>query len=511
MALTNVDHIVVLMLENRSLDNLLGYLYTPGDLPNVNIPPQNPTTFNGLAFGGPYSNPDGSGNNVAVNEPTGSWPTAQNPHVVPYPDPGEPFDDVAQQLSGGTMQGFVENYLTQKDVNAANANQIMESYSPQQLTVLSTLARSFAVSDAWHCSMPTQTWPNRAFVHAGSSQGNVVNKPYLPYTIDTVYNILESAGISWNIFHDTLYTPSLTQLQFVKLWDSQNVFRFGEFQTRCNRPADAPAEEKLPKYSFIEPRFVAEREILDPFHIDHSEDYHPPNNVIHGEAFVAKVYDTIRTCPYRDRILFIITVDEHGGTYDHVTPPSNAQPPNPNPVANNGFTYNQFGVRVPAIVISDYVQAGTVFRSTTATPYDHTSILATLRDWLGLGGNAFFTQNPRISAAPKLDNLLQNTIVNDNWPTVAANWGGEPKASFLAKAQADVDKILDLPADDLEHSIVEIVGQYIAYKRSQGQVKPSTIESHIEAILAPLEKHLTVHPRRRDEMERLRALMVGNS
>jgi phospholipase C len=117
--------------------------------------------------------------------------------------------------------------------------------------------------------------------------------------------------------------------------------------------------------------------------IEHSEDYHPPNNVIHGEAFVAKVYDTIRTCPYRDRILYVITFDDHGGTYDHVNPPTNAKPPFPDPVAKNGFDYSRFGVRVPAIVISDYVTPGTVFRSSSATPYDHTSILATLRTGSG--------------------------------------------------------------------------------------------------------------------------------
>src|ERR1043165_1541777 len=509
MALTNVEHIVVLMLENRSLDNLLGYLYSPANLPKVT--PGSPP-FDGLAFGGPYSNPDINGNTVNAGMPTGNWPPAQNPHVVPYPDPGEPFDDVTQQVANGAMTGFVQNYESQKGVASANADQIMQSYSPQQLTVLSTLAASFAVCDAWFCSMPTQTWPNRAFVHAASSQGNVVNSPYLPYTIDTIYNVLDSLPnpISWNIFHDTLYTPSLTQLQFFELWDSANVFRFGEFQTRCNRPANAPPDEKLPKYSFIEPRFIAEREILDPFKIEHSEDYHPPNNVIHGEAFVAKVYDTIRTCPYRDRILFIITFDEHGGTYDHVNPPSNANPPNPDPVAKNGFKYDRFGVRVPAIVLSDYVQAGTVFRSTTGTPYDHTSILATLRDWLGIANQPFFTQNPRISAAPKLDNLLQNAPVNTAWPEVAPNWGALTKLSFLAKAEEEFEQILELPADDLEHSIVQLVEQYVRYKQSRGIRKPATVESHLAEIVAPLAKKLVVHPRRRDEMERLRELMVGN-
>lgn len=506
MALTNVDHIVVLMLENRSLDNLLGYLYTPNNLPKVT--PGNPP-FDGLQFGGPYSNPDDNGVPVAAGSPTGVWPPANNPHVVPYPDPGEPFDDVTQQLGNGQMNGFLQNYLSQKGVSPANAAQIMQSYSPGQLTVLSQLAAAFAVSDAWFCSMPTQTWPNRAFVHAGSSQGRVTNAPYLPYDIETVYNVFDSLGIPWNIFHDTLYTPSLTQLQFFELWDSTNVFRLGEFLTRCNRPASAPADEKLPKYSFVEPRFFAEREILDPFVILHSEDYHPPNNVIHGEAFVATVYDAIRTCPYRDRILFVITFDEHGGTYDHVNPPSNARPPHPDPVATNGFDYSRFGVRVPAIVISDYVQAGTVFRSTKPAPFDHTTILATLRDWLGLGDNPFFADNPRISAAPTLEPLLEAAPVNTSWPEVTPNWGAPARSGFLAEADAMVEQLLELPADDLEHSIVEITARYMRYKRSGGVRKPATIESHLAEVVAALEKRLVVHPSRREEMERLREIVLG--
>jgi phospholipase C len=344
-------------------------------------------------------------------------------------------------------------------------------------------------------------------VHAGSSQGNVINKPPIPYSIDTVYNVFEREGVSWAIFHDTLYTPSLTQLQFFKLWDSPNIFRFGEFQTRCNRSASAPPELKLPKYSFVEPRFVAERELFDRRTIVHSNDYHPPNNVIHGEDFVAKVYDAIRTCPYRDRILFVITFDEHGGTYDHVPPPSNAQPPNPDPVAKNGFDYSRFGVRVPAIVISDYVQRGIVFRSPSETPYDHTSILATLRDWLGLNDDPFFADNPRITAAPTLTDLIGTEKVDEQWPVVAANWGTPAKLHALATVEEDLTSQFDLPADDLEQSIVGIVDHYVRYKRDG--VPPPPAESHLAAMAAEAIERLEQPVTRRDAIERLREKIVG--
>ena len=100
------------------------------------------------------------------------------------------------------------------------------------------------------------------------------------------------------------------------------------------------------------------------FKIDYPEDYHPPHNVCRGEQFLAQIYEAIRSSPYRNEILLVITYDEHGGCYDHVPPPANAAPPEPEPVSRDGrFHFDRFGVRVPAIVVSSYVRAGTVFRA----------------------------------------------------------------------------------------------------------------------------------------------------
>src|SRR5262245_18504192 len=132
MSLDNIDHIVVCMFENRSVDNMLGFLYTPDDLPVNNLPPQNPPTFNGLAFGGPWTNVDSKGNSIEANMPTTKWPKAMNPHVVPTPDPGEPFDDFTMQIFNGgaqpDMKGFIRNFGEQKGATQSNENQIMQSF-----------------------------------------------------------------------------------------------------------------------------------------------------------------------------------------------------------------------------------------------------------------------------------------------------------------------------------------------------------------------------------------------
>lgn len=437
MGLENIRHVVVVMFENRSFDNLLGSLYGPANPPAHFIPAEGAKPFDGLrpdTYFNPPATPGAPP--VAATLRTSNWngvPASQ----VPTPDPHEEFDFVTDQLYGCTrppdgsapdMSGFLRSYATVQGVSVESADQIMQNHAPGQAAVLNGIAAQFAVCDAWFASVPTQTWPNRGFVHSGSSDGYINNENYIPYDIDTIFNVLERQNQSWGVFHDTTLIPALTYVQFLpKLaLHADKVQHYHHFTRLCAAPADAPAARKLPSYAFIEPRFVPEPGL---FKIDYPSDYHPPHNVCRGEQFLAGVYEAVRNSPYRDEILLLITFDEHGGCYDHVPPPAGATPPQPgaqaratNPDGTPRFNFERYGVRVPAIVVSSYVEAGTVFRAPPGSPpYDHCSILATLRDWLAIP-DARFLPSPRIAHAPSLDAVLTRSKgAERGWPVIQAS------------------------------------------------------------------------------------------
>ncbi|HEY0660113.1 MAG TPA: alkaline phosphatase family protein [Lysobacter sp.] len=421
--LPQIDHVVVLMNENRSLDNLLGWIYASGSgaSPSQFLPTGSTQSYGGLASN-TYSNSDPNVNNgqpVYASDGTTQWTEGSNTiqeWFVPSPDPGEEFDHVTTQVFNGqssaNMSGFLTDYLTQ--YNGTSAEQIMQSYSTSQVPIISTLAQSFAVSDAWYASVPTQTWPNRGFVQTGSSDGHTNNDDYLPWDITTIFDVFTSQNLSWMVYNDGTL-QSLTKTMFLTKYfgNETNFSGISEFQAACAQPASAPANQKLPTFSFVEPNFGV---------MGNDESYHPPHDIRPGEQFLATIYNAIAGSPYRDNILFIVLFDEHGGTYDHVPPPGGAQPPQPCPVATDGsgFTFDRFGVRIPAIVISSWVTPGTVFRSDTDVPLDHTSVLATLRDWLGLSSSFdSMLPSPRIAAAPNLAYVLTETTAQ-TWPTLPA-------------------------------------------------------------------------------------------
>lgn len=495
--LPNIQHVVVLMMENRSLDNLLGWLYTGlGNQPPNNIPARSPTSYNGL-IANAYSNATSDLGTVYAQNGTSSWPPDVAPTTVPNPDPGESFDQMTAQIFGTSssadMSGFLANY---EQIAGATAGQIMQSYSTDQVPVISTLARSFALSDAWYASAPCQTWPNRGFVHTGSSDGHINNDDSEPYDINTVFNLLDSQDISWAVFNDSDY-PSLVRVMFPKLWFGypSNFGSMDAFYTACQAPADAPASQKLPTYTFLEPEFG--------FLGSPDESYHPPYDISPAEAFLQQVYAALQGCAYRDDILFLVTFDEHGGCYDHVPPPEGAVAPLPGSVSRDGsFTFDRFGVRVPAIVVSSYVTPGTVFRAPGNVPYDHTTVLATLRDWLGISSATFEATlpSPRISAAPTLAGVLTETTPQP-WPVINA-----PKQVRRVNTS-------NLPLNDLQLSIIAGAesrrrGAYIGkaeVARLRNQLKTcgdaaayiATIRGqHVEASLKALQRGNPVEARR---------------
>jgi phospholipase C len=410
-SLLQIRHIVVVMLENRSFDNLCGWLYRTAPPPSQFLPASSASApFNGLHAG--LFNPV---QETYFTDPSSTvYPIFDQANAtnMPSPDPEEDYPNVNYQLYGPEAPtqtpswpnlGFVINYAKVTGTNIPV--QVMEPFSPDQVPVLSALARNFAVSDAWYSSVPSNTWPNRSFFHAGTSNGNVVNGTTpnpLAWDVPTIFNVLEGMGVSWRIYTDTIITPSLTWLMSPQLWPYA-LTRFGHFDTFQS----ACASGSLPQYSFLEPSFV-----------DKPNDEHPPHDVVAGEQFLFRIWQAVSQSPAWPETLLLITYDEHGGNYDHVMPPWGAASPDDksNP-GEQGFSFDRFGVRVPMIAVSPWIAPGTVFRSDTAVPYDHTSVLATLRDWLSIPPDKMLASE-RIAAAPTLAQLLTLSQPRSTLPNI---------------------------------------------------------------------------------------------
>jgi len=424
-ALDEIRHVVVLMLENRSFDNLLGKLY-----PKSN-------GFDGLSGG--ETNPDLDGRPIPVKNIPG---TGKLSITNPWPDPGELFVDINEQLfrtrtpapgQTPTMDGFVINFLRQPETSTDQygtlAQRIMDYYEPEQVPVISRLARQFAVCDQWFASAPCQTWPNRFFIHTGTAGGFVNNEPYHFLDVPTIFDRLtEKLGPnSWAIYrHDFSLALNLPRLWFFPL----NFFLFNDFLNDAKNG-------NLPAYSFIEPRYLPD--------VDLPNDQHPPHGVTAGEQLIASVYNALRNGPRWTSTLLIITYDEHGGCYDHVPPPA-ATPPNS--TSSSPFNFDRYGVRVPAVIVSPYIKPNFILRAPRGSaPFDHTSIMATLRKRFAL--SAPLTQ--RDAAAPDLGSIA------DMWLKTPDNLGPDriealPEEDFAARLEASRKD----PVNDLQKSLLHI-------------------------------------------------------
>jgi phospholipase C len=429
-----VKHIVLVMFENRSLDNLCGWLYrAPASPPSSFLPVGSPGRYDGLdpALWNPRN---ASYFNGEVPDKVPIMDSTTSP-TTPNIDPEETFEHVTRQLYGPAgystqprwpMQGFVVDY---EYATTGNPIEIMEPFGADQVYVISTLARSYAISDAWFCSAPSQTWPNRAFVHAGTSNGNVNNGDHpnpFDWNVRTVFNVLEDLGLGWSVYSDASLAPTLTRTMFPKLWDpllSGHFKDIDDFEEHCRMGS-------LGAYSFIEPNFLS-----------NPNDYHPPHDIRAGERLLLRIWNAVNQSPDWNETLLIITFDEHGGTYDHVLPPAGAiTPDTASDPGQNGFHFDRFGVRVPAIMVSPWIEAGTVFRSNTATPLDHTSILATLRDWIGIPSDKMLGSR-RVAQAPTIAHVLTRKVPRTDKPQLQ-----EPAAPVVTSTT--------LPLNDLQKSLI---------------------------------------------------------
>jgi phospholipase C len=245
---------------------------------------------------------------------------------------------------------------------------------------MSALAKGFAVCDHWFASAPTQTIPNRAFAAAATSLGHLDNKVKV-FTCPSIFGKLSDANLDWAIYGYN--RDPLTRLDFpdTQHADESHFGHFRDFQQRA-------AAGTLPAYTFLEPSFSAS-----------GNSQHPNYNVALGDQLMLDVYNALRNGPGWNDTLLVITYDEHGGNFDHVPPPSTAVPPDDSS-GEFGFDFTRFGVRIPALLVSPRIAAGTVFRAAKGT-IDHTSVLKTIE--LRWGIDAL---TERDKAAPDLGDVL---------------------------------------------------------------------------------------------------------
>ncbi len=523
MSLANIEHIVVLMLENRSFDSMLGWLYQ-NDKPEAFIPPNPGPPFRGLQS----VNPDAFVN-TALNGTLSAKPTrGVTGFTVPDRAPGEEFAQVHTQFSGKnagpdapiTMKGVLEDYvevLQKLKVSDADirriAPRIMQSFTPGQAPVLNQLARHYAVSDAWYASVPSQTNPNRSFLMCGTSNGMINNgdletnpqakkiEQILGMAIGddrvdapTIFNALNTAGADWNVFYQTSYLPqkisSLLQNQkallallaivspaiglavaavlallnpyiqyLIELTSGQlnSCYTWRLFPQISGKIPNAAAHfgkledfhrkaraGQLPKFSYIEPYWTISHTTVDnPVYQNLftalGNDYHPPGSALAGEQFVKEVYTSlISNKAAWNKTLLLITFDEFVGSFDHQTEdlkPGKVQPPwapNGKPPYQNkaGFKFDRLGARVPTIIVSPLVKKGTVFRSPTATPYDHASLIATTLKKLN-----------RPDLAPQFGARVKNAPTFDDVVTLGQPRTDERALAFLDTARKNGDPV----------------------------------------------------------------------
>jgi phospholipase C len=414
--LGEIKHLVVLMMENRSFDQMLGHLKLDGM-----------SDVNGLT--GNEANEAG-GVEYKVH-PFAPDETVFHPDIDPSGkilDPCHGKACVTEQIAGGAMSGFVDNFLkTRREDHGVEVPEpyrglVMGYYTADHLPVYDHLARSYCVCDAWHASVPGDTWPNRLYALSGTEADSIGHRPgiWSRLLARLAGFPLADALRDAPIFETEAFTRHLEDRQW--RWYSHDPATLRAADGRYRSPLardnftyfnrkrvsavteigeaaittrdsflDDAAKGELRDLSWIDPNFI-DLSVLDP----NSEDDHPPSDIRAGQALVLELYEALANSPAWEDTLLVIAYDEHGGFYDHAPPPP--VPP------GDGSCYETLGVRVPALLIGPRVK-----RFVCHEVFEHTSLIATiLRRFAPDPEAAIAAMPPRVRSAPHLGVALES-------------------------------------------------------------------------------------------------------
>ena len=354
--LAKVDHVVVMMLENRSFDHMLGYLSLTGRRPEID----------GLrpGFANPYQGR--------------TYPVHHLGTTALEMDPDHCSSAIDQQIAGGSMSGFVASaaaILAERGVEGGDPACVMGYYDGTDVPVYNHLAEEFAVCDRWFASVAGSTLPNRLYALCGVAAGSRDDRPvHVPplYHQPSFARHLDAARVPWRWYSFDPGTLRLADAHFL-LGHHRRFGYFSKTGLPWRTVLDLTVNQKLPSFlddaaagalppvSWIDPAFTNFNPLGFPVNDDH-----PPADIKDAQDLVLAAYDALAASPQWDRSLLVIVYDEHGGFYDHVPPPAAAD--------DDPGTFGRYGVRVPAIIVSPWIEPRTV----SHTSFDHTSIIKTI-------------------------------------------------------------------------------------------------------------------------------------
>ncbi|KAI3444883.1 hypothetical protein Pfo_001548 [Paulownia fortunei] len=489
-----IKTVVILVQENRSFDHILGWMKSLNpEIEGVTGKESNP-----------LSTSDPSSNRIYYGDQSGNV----------EPDPGHSFEATYEQIFGvpwdegsasannlpPTMEGFAQQA---ESIQKGMANIVMNGFKPESLPVYKELISEFAVCDRWFSSIPSLTQPNRLFIHSATSYGATANDTKMlveGYPQKTIFESVEEGGFSFGIYYQyppsTLFYRNLRKLKYIR-----NFHQFDlHFKRHCK-------EGKLPNYVVIEQRYFETKLVL-------GNDDHPPHDVSEGQKFIKEVYEALRSSPQWNEILFVIIYDEHGGFYDHMPTPVTGVP-SPDDIVGPEpykFKFDRLGVRVPAILISPWIEPGTVLHGPSGpyptSEFEHSSIPATVKKIFNL--KDFLTKRDAWAgtfecvlnrASPRTDcpvTLAEPVKMRDTEPDEDA------KLSEFQEELVQLCAVLkgDHAEDVFPHKIVKDmkVGQAVdyvggAFKKfmddCDSAMKNGADESHIVCLANQPKKHVS--------------------
>jgi phospholipase C len=451
-----IRHVIVLMLENRSFDQMLGALQEVY-----------PDLDGTKADGRPRSNRDADGQPIEQAPVAGARMKDDPKHELP---------NALHQLeddNGNFVLDFAKAYPhSPKD----ERRQIMAYFPVDGLAALHALAREFTVCDRWFSSLPGSTWPNRLFVHSGTSLGQAL-MPQGPFDLarqhydqDTLYDRLNERNVDWRIYFGDF--PQSLLLEHQRRPENARRYRpMKEFFADAEGP-----EYKFPAYSFIEPRYYA----------PHQNDDHPPHDVYGAQRLIADVYNAIRK---NDRLwestLLVIVYDEHGGFYDHVPPPA-AVPPDEH---RQEYSFDRLGVRVPAVLVSPWVD-----RRVEHTVFDHTSILKYAIDKWSLGslGERAASANPigvalRGGGEPRRDTPERLHVPEPDAATMAEEAREPTELNELQMAMSALSMYLEVQTPGDPKQVVDRLKSMMENPASQARFAADAVRRFVGAAEKPVK------------------------